>query len=123
MGGYLAGPMVVPRLMYLSPPSTAIFEATLGIIDMRPCSMESLTPAAAYCGRALLRRDRLSRADNSGRQDLGARRGGVLWTQLPHAGRNRCTSPLCLLRAGYRSVAESRWPTNEFVHSASQFVE
>src|ERR1700676_1469973 len=50
MGGYLAGPMVVLRLMHLSPPSTGIFEAALGIIDTRPCSMESLTPAAAYCG-------------------------------------------------------------------------
>src|ERR1700692_1116966 len=50
MGGYLAGPMVAPRLMYLSPPSTGIFEAALGMIDTRPCSTESLTPAAANCG-------------------------------------------------------------------------
>src|SRR5580704_1409587 len=50
MGGYLAGRMVVPRLMHLSPPSTGIFEAALGIIDTRPCSTESLIPTAAYCG-------------------------------------------------------------------------
>src|ERR1700688_851021 len=53
MGGYLAGPMVVPRLMHLSAPSTGIFEAALGIVDTRPCSTESLTPAAAYCGTSV----------------------------------------------------------------------
>src|SRR5258707_9204054 len=50
MGGYLAGPMVVPRLMHLSPPSTGICEAALGIIDTPPCSTESLIPTAGYCG-------------------------------------------------------------------------
>src|SRR5216683_329973 len=50
MGGYLAGPMVVPRLMHLSPPSTGIFEAASGIIDTPPCSTESLIPTAGYCG-------------------------------------------------------------------------
>src|SRR5260370_5458715 len=50
MGGYLAGPMVVPRLMHLSPPSTGIFEAASGIIDTPPCSTESLIPTAGCCG-------------------------------------------------------------------------
>src|SRR3984957_3899824 len=50
MGDYLEGPMVVPPLINLSPPSTGIFEDASGTIDTPPCSMESLIPTAAYCG-------------------------------------------------------------------------